>query len=152
MDMPHHRLARLTLWIMAALVAAAMAFAPTAAAAHPGHEHRHHATAIVSTNSPILMSDAATVDVGASSKATALSNSTAAQLVASSAGHDLDPHGVCGVACCSGSGCCSSACLTSPMRSIPAPSGIAARQTMPQGRAPDGVDPVALLRPPIPFA
>ena len=150
--MPHLWLARFTLWIMAALVAVVMAFGPTAAAAHPGHEHHHHAASAASPVSPAFFKDATATVSGASLKATATSTLTAAAMIASPAEQDQDEHSGCGGVCCSGSGCCSSACLTAPVRMIPIPVGLAVRQPMPQGRAPDGVDPVSLLRPPRLFA
>jgi hypothetical protein len=149
MDMPHLRLARFTLWIMAALVAAVMAFGPTAAAAHPGHEHHRHAMSSASPVSPALLDPAATVS-GTSSKATANSRLTVSATIASPAEQEQEEHSGC--VCCSGSGCCSPACLAPPVRMIPIPGGLAVRQSMPEGRAPDGVDPIALLRPPRLFA
>jgi hypothetical protein len=151
MNMPHHRLARFTLWIMAALVAAVMAFGPTAAAAHPGHEHHHHAVVSASTVAPAYLNGATATVSGASFKATTTSK-LAAAMIASPAEQDQDEHSGCGGVCCSGSGCCSSACLTSPVRMIPIQVGLAVRKPMPEGRAPDGVNPVSLLRPPRLFA
>jgi hypothetical protein len=152
MNMPHHRLARFTLWIMAALVAAVMAFGPTAASAHPGHEHRQHAVFAASAIAPAFLKDATPAVSGESLKAPATFRPTAAGLIAAPAEQGQDEHGGCGGVCCSGSSCCSTACLTAPARSIPAPVGMIERQPMPQGRAPDGVEPVALLRPPRLFA
>ena len=144
--MPHIWLARFTLWIMAALVAAVTAFGPTSAAAHPGHElHRHTATA----NIVAVSFDAATALVVASPVKTKASGKPMdGARFAAPAEQSREDHGNCGGACCSGSGCCSSACLTSPFRPITAPAGRTMRQPIPEGRAPDGVDPVAHLRPP----
>jgi len=139
MDMPHLRLARFTLWIMAVLVAAVMAFGPTAAAAHPGHEHHRH---VMSSASP----------VSPSSEATANSRLTVSATFASPAEQQQDEHSGCGGVCCSGSSCCAPACLTPPVRMILIPVGLAVRQPMLEARAPDGVDPVSLLRPPRLFA
>ncbi len=148
--MPHLRLARFTLWIMAALVAAMMAFGPTAAAAHPGHER--HAVSSASPISPPLVEDAFATVSGTSLKATTNSSLLIAAMFASPAEQEQNEHSGCGGVCCSGSGCCSSAFLTPPVRMIPTPVGLAARLPMPEGREPDGVDPISLLRPPRLFA
>lgn len=145
--MPRHRFARFTLWIMAALVAALMAFGPTAAAAHPDHEHRRH---VATVEAPSIATSFDTGMVAFSSspvKAKALSSSIFNARF-SAPTESRDEHGSCGGACCSGSGCCASACLTSHARLLPGQIAMAIRQPMPQGRAPNGVDPVALLRPP----
>jgi len=149
--MPHPRLARFTLWIVAALAAAVAAFGPTAAAAHPGHEHRSH---VATAAAPSVVTSSDTEMVAFSSRpmeAQALSKSMVDARF-SAPTESRDEHGACGGACCSGSGCCSSACLAAPVRLIPAPIAMTMRRPMPQGRAPVGVNPAAFLRPPRLFA
>lgn len=155
--MPHLRLVRITLWIMAALVAAVMAFGPTTAAAHPGHEQRHH-VAVAEARASAVSFDRQSAAIPASPAKVAAPSTMSAQGASTRAvffsvpADSHDENGACNGACCSGSGCCCSACLAAAHRALVAPVGLALRQPRPQGRTPDGADPVAHLRPPTLFA
>lgn len=148
--MQQHRLAHIALWIMAALVVAVTAFGPTAATAHPSREHRRQ-VAIVAASGEAVTSDLAIL-LSPSSHDQDKIVSRAAQSTHFAASDTRDEHSICGDACCFGFGCCSSVLLTAPGCLTPARVGMAARLPLPRGLASDGVDPVAQLRPPRPFA
>lgn len=134
--------AHFALWIMAALCAVVMALGPTAASAHPGHGG--HATVHRTDHSAI--GDAVTQEVSPLSQ-TALAPKSKAAIVAVAAFDLPGPASSCHANCCSGAGCCASACIAVNDSTLPLARPFAIL-SLSNVLAVDGTRPDSLLEPP----
>jgi hypothetical protein len=136
--------AHFALWIMAALCAVVMALGPTAASAHPGHEG--HATVHRTDHAAQVVANSVTREVSPPSQP-ALTPKARADTVAVAAFDLPGPALSCHANCCSGVGCCASACIAVNDSTLPLirPFAIVGLSNV---LAIDGTRPDSLLEPP----
>jgi hypothetical protein len=141
--------ARITLWIMAALIGVVMALAATQAQAHAGHDLLDPA-ATASAPISIHAEGLPAPRVVSTLKEPSQPPSSAFTGVGALPQPSHDNHGSCD--CRWSCSCCSLACLTSASLGAVLPAAFAAKLLFPQGRTFLGVNPAAILRPPRTFA
>ncbi len=146
----NRRAIAITLWIVAAFCAAALAFEPTAAFAHPGHPRQPHDFAEAA---PGITTAATTVDHASSLKSdrefVLIESFGQPATTAASVDAACPDPSPCGGICCAGGGCCASACVVTPEPSLPAPNRAIGRLDLPPPLTIAGVSPASLLDPPI---